>query len=106
MRRIHIVEFSDLGKHFPGNINQGWNSKKKMLGYEGHWNNKDWNDFYNFMFRCVQLWLKTKPDFHSEPNPRWKTSSQFPKFIKKYGQQECQWGVNYLRKDRVEKNII
>ena len=103
MRRIHIVEFSDLGKHFPGNINQGWNSKKKMLGYEGHWNNKDWNDFYNFMFRCVQLWLKTKPDFHSEPNPRWKTSSQFPKFIKKYGQQECQWGVNYLRTDRVEK---
>lgn len=103
MRRIHIVEFSDLGKHYPGNINQGWGSDKKLLGYESDWNKKDWNDFYNFMFRCIQVWLNTKPDFHSEPNPKWKTSSNYQLLIKKYGQQECQWGIDYIKVKRVEK---
>ena len=103
MRRIHIVEFSDLGKHYPGNINQGWGSDKKLLGYESDWNKKDWNDFYNFMFRCIQVWLNTKPDFHSEPNPKWKTSSNYQLLIKKYGQQEYQWGIDYIKVKRVEK---
>lgn len=104
MRRLHIVEFSDLGKHHVGNINRGWNSDKKMLGMEGHWNQKDWNDFFNFMFRCVQQWLKTKPEFFVESNPRWKTSVGFGKLVKKFGQREISWGLNYLQVERLEKN--
>lgn len=103
MRRLHIVEFSDLGKHYPLCINESFNSKKKLLGYENHWNKKDWNDFYNFMFRCVQQWLKTKPDFYSEPNPYWKTSSFIPKLMKKYGREEVSWGMNYLKNERVKR---
>lgn len=102
MRRLHIVEFSDLGKHHVGNINRGWNSDKKMLGMEGHWTQKDWNDFFNFMFRCVQVWLQSKPEFYTEENPRWKTSTSFGKLVKKYGQQELSWGMNYLKVDRVK----
>lgn len=102
MRRLHIVEFSDLGKHHVGNINRGWGSDKKMLGMEGHWSQKDWNDFFNFMFRCVQEWLKTKPEFSVEENPRWKTSQGFGKLVKKYGQQEVSWGMNYLKVDRIK----
>lgn len=104
MRRLHIVEFSDLGKHYPLKINECFNSKKKLLGYEGHWNKKDWNDFYNFMFRSVQQWLKTKPEFFSEPNPYWRTTSTLPKLIKKYGTNEVSWGMDYLKVGRVKKN--
>ena len=107
MRRLHIVEFSDLGNHYPLKINEGWGSKKKMLGMEGHWNKNDWNDFYNFMFRCVQVYLKTKPDFYTESNPKWKTSHNFAKLVEKYGQQEVTWGLNYLKDERVkEKHYI
>lgn len=104
MRRIHIVEFSDLGKYHPGNINRGWDSEKKMLGLEGHWKKKDWNDFFNFMFRCVQLWLKTKPNFHTETNQQWKTSSQLPKWVQKYGRKEVSWGIDYLKVQRTKLN--
>jgi hypothetical protein len=104
MRRIHIVEFSDLGKYHEGSINRGWDSDKKLLGYEGHWKKKDWNDFYNFMFRCVQLWLNSKPDFDTDPNPQWKTSSQLPKWVGRYGRKEVGWGIDYIKVQRTKMN--
>lgn len=104
MRRIHIVEFSDLGKYHEGSINRGWDSDKKLLGVEGHWKKKDWNDFYNYIFRCVQLWLNSKPDFHTESNPEWKSSSQLPKWVKLYGRKEVSWGIDYLKVQRTKLN--
>lgn len=94
MRRIHIVEFSDLGKYHEGSINRGWESNKKLLEYEGHWKKKDWNDFNNFIFRCVQLWLESKPEFHPDPNPERKTSSQLAKWVGKYRKEEVSWGID------------
>jgi|ETNmetMinimDraft_13_1059891.scaffolds.fasta_scaffold05672_2 hypothetical protein len=58
-RRMHIVEFGDywnrviLEKESP--------SDKKHLGkllFDDNFNQDDWDDFYNFGFRCVQDYFK------------------------------------------------
>jgi hypothetical protein len=107
MRRIHVVEFSDLGKHHPSEIQKMWDSDKRLLGSEGHWKQKDWNDFFNFNFRCIQLYLRTKPSLFEEENQHWKTSIIRGKLDDNYGVKEVNWCLNYLKKTRIsEKHYI
>lgn len=103
MRRIHVVEFSDIGKYYKGKIQEMWGSKKRLLGSEGHWTQEDWNDFFNFHFRCIQLYLTTKPDLIEEENQHWKTSVSRGRLNDKYGVEEVDWCLNYLEKTRILK---
>ncbi|MFK5972618.1 MAG: hypothetical protein QM485_04990 [Flavobacteriaceae bacterium] len=107
MRRIHVVEFSDLGQHYPSEIQKMWGSNKRLLGSEGHWKQNDWNDFFNFNFRCIQFYLKTKPSLFEEQNQHWKTSIIRGKLDDRYGVDEVSWSLNYLTKTRIkEKHYI
>jgi len=103
MRRIHIVEFSDIGKYYPGEIQKMWNSSKRLLGSENHWTQEDWNDFFNFNFRCIQFYLKSKPSFFEEKNQNWRTSVTRGMLDSQFGVEEVNWGLNYVTKTRVDK---
>jgi hypothetical protein len=100
-RRLHIVEFSDIGSFHMGEINQSWGSEKKLFGMEDDWSKTDWNDFYNFLFRCVQFYLKN--GLVEDPNPNWKTSVRFGELYTKYGEVDVKWGVKYMEIDRLSK---
>lgn len=102
LRRLHIVEFSNLGSFHKGEINESWGSHKKLFGNNNDWNQKDWNDFYNFLFRCIQFYLKNK--LVEDPNPYWKTSVRFGELHQNYGEFEVSWGMKYMKKDRISKN--
>lgn len=101
-RRLHIVEFSDIGIYHKGMISRSWGSTKNMFGNNDDWTQNDWNEFYNFMFRCVQYYLKNK--LVEDPNPQWKTSVLFGELYNNYGKFEVEWGIRYMKKDRLSKN--
>lgn len=102
MRRLHIVEFSDLGSFHKGSINKSWGSDKSLFGSHDDWVKKDWNEFYNFLFRCVQLYLKE--GLMKDDNPYWETSVMYGELYNDYGKPEVNWGITWMETVRKVKN--
>ena len=102
MRRLHIVEFSDLGSFHKGHINTSWNSKKSMFGNNNDWGQKDWNDFYNFIFKCVQVHLTE--GLYKEHHQNWERQHLMGPLIIEFGQLEVLWMEKYLKSERKVKS--
>ena len=105
MRRLHIVEFSDLGSYHKGNINTSWGSEKSLYGNGNDWDQKDWNDFYNFIFKCIKVYLSE--GLVKEPNQNWERQHLMGPLINEFGQFEVQWMENYIKTERrVKKHYL
>jgi hypothetical protein len=108
MRRLHITELSNIGSFHPDEINRSWGSSKHLLGQmnpkedpKTKWSQNDWNDFYNFMFRCVQLYLRE--GLIEEDNQVWKSNVYLEKYYNEFGETEIDWCSNYLTVSRLER---
>ncbi len=100
--RIHCVEFSDFF------------NKVVMYGgeitdyFDGKWlfddmDDNEWNKFFNFIIKCIQLFLSD--GFFKHPSPLYKSNTNLlSQHFNSIDKTILEWIDNYLKIERVNKN--
>jgi hypothetical protein len=99
--RIHCVEFSDFFNKavmYGGDITDYFGGKWIFDDMD----DTEWNKFFNFIIKCIQLFLSN--GFHKHPNPLYKSNTNL--LIQHFSSVDksiLNWVDDYLKGERVNK---
>ena len=99
--RIHCVEFSDFFNKavmYGGDITDYFGGKWIFDDMD----DTEWNKFFNFIIKCIQLFLSN--GFHKHPNPLYKSNTNLLiQHFSSIDKSILNWVDDYLKGERVSK---
>ena len=99
--RIHCVEFSDFFNKavmYGGDITDYFGGKWIFDDMD----DTEWNKFFNFIIRCIQMFLTN--GFHKHPNPLYKSNtSLLIQHFSSIDKSILNWVDEYLKVERVKE---
>jgi hypothetical protein len=97
--RIHCVEFSDFFNKavmYGGDITDYFGGKWIFDDMD----DTEWNKFFNFIIKCIQLFLSN--GFHKHPNPLYKSNTNLLiQYFSSVDKSILNWIDDYLKGERV-----